>query len=319
MPRKLIIFGNGLGMALDPNHFSLANALSEIWDTDGVLSDGQKELICRCTGRQDAPEGEHELDSLHLAVTSCETLGRIGSGRVHWLSDEGQQFSVMTARYIHKVATYLHNYNGNLPEAFVDPLVQFVKDTKSHIATLNYDKLLYSSFIDNEIFSGYNGYLIDGMVDHGFSADNLERLYDRDFGYYLHLHGSPLFINSNGGIKKLPRDQLTLDDKRIGRHIVLTHVKHKPEVIAASDALSTYWGYLRFCIAESNEIILFGYSGLDTHLNVMIRPYLKEKKLTIVEWEGAGDSQDRNMYWKQKLGKAPHLVQLANITEFNDW
>lgn len=319
MPRKLIIFGNGLGMALDPDHFSLANALRKIWETDGILSDDQKELICRCIGRSHAPEGEHELDSLHLAVTSCETLGKIGLGRVHWLSEEDQQFPVMTARYIHKVATYLHNYAGELPVEFIQSIVKFVKETKSHVATLNYDKLLYSSFIENDVFNGYDGYLIDGMIDQGFSADNLERYYDHDFGYYLHLHGSPLFINNNGCVKKLSRDQLTLEDERIGRHIVLTHVKHKPEVIAASDALSAYWDYLRFCLAESEEVVLFGYSGLDTHLNVIVRPYLKENKLRVVEWTGAGNRQERINYWKQKLSKDLNLVQLDNVTEFDDW
>ncbi|MCK4705823.1 MAG: hypothetical protein KAT90_10100, partial [Gammaproteobacteria bacterium] len=224
-------------MALDPNHFLLANALSEVWEKDEVLSADQKELICKCTGREGAPEGEHELDSLHLAVTSCETLRNIGSGRIHWLSDDGQQFPDMTAQYIHKVAVQLHNYDGELPVEFVEPLVQFVNDTKSHIATLNYDKLLYSSFIDNGVCSGYDGCLVDGMIRNGFSADNLERRYGRDFGYYLHLHGSPLFMSdNNGGIIKLPRDELTLEDEMIGRHIVLTHVKHKPEVILASDA-----------------------------------------------------------------------------------
>ncbi|MFZ6773714.1 hypothetical protein ACO0LB_13440 [Undibacterium sp. SXout7W] len=44
MPRKLVIFGNGLGMAIDPVHFSLQPALEEIWERDNFLSNAQKQL-----------------------------------------------------------------------------------------------------------------------------------------------------------------------------------------------------------------------------------------------------------------------------------
>lgn len=318
MSRKLIIFGNGLGMALDPNHFSLTKALEEMWEYEGLLTDVQKELIQRCTGSENAPEGEDELDDLHLAITSCKTLQRIGSGEVDWLSEYGQEFPEITAKYIHKVATYLHNYEGDLPESFAEPLIQFIKRTKSHVATLNYDKLLYSSFIDYEIVKGYNGFLVDGMVSSGFASENLERKFNRDFGYYLHLHGSPLFMNNGTTIKKLTMGALNLDDDNVGKHIVLTHVKHKPEVIAASYALSTYWDYLRFSLSEVQEVILFGYSGLDEHLNKLLRPYNKDIK--IIEWIGSpGNEAERKRFWKSELGTVPTLIQLEDITTFTDW
>lgn len=319
MSRKIIIFGNGIGMALDSNHFSLTSALADVWDMQSVLVDTQKKLIGRSINRAGAPNGEEELDTLHLAVTACTTLNNISSGRIHWLSDDGKGFPVMVARYIHKVATRLHNYDGSLPDAFIEKLVKFVKATKSHVATLNYDKLIYSSFIENDVFNGYNGYLIDGMWDSGFDPENLERLYERDFGYYLHLHGSPLFINSGGKVKKMSRDNLTIEDERIGRHIVLTHVKHKPEVIAASDVLSAYWGYLRFALSEVEEIILFGYSGIDEHLNELIRPYTKKSKVKVVEWSGSGTKPAREAFWKDILGGNISLFRLDNILEFGDW
>lgn len=115
MPRKLLIFGNGLGMAINPDHFSLANALEAIWSNNNVISSIQKDLIGRCIDSAGAPESEDELDKLHLAVTSCEILNKIGRGRRHWLTDDGQSFPVMTAQYIRKVATLLHNYVGELP------------------------------------------------------------------------------------------------------------------------------------------------------------------------------------------------------------
>lgn len=48
MDRKLIIFGNGLGMALDPKHFSLQRALQDVWDEKDFLFAKQKELIEHC-------------------------------------------------------------------------------------------------------------------------------------------------------------------------------------------------------------------------------------------------------------------------------
>ncbi|WP_323970050.1 DUF4917 family protein [Aeromonas veronii] len=319
MARKLIIFGNGLGMALDPNHFSLRIALEDIWNKENFLTWEQRRLIERCLGRAGAPEGEHELDTLHQAVTYCKALNRIGEGDVHWLTEDGQNFPDITAKYIHKVATKLHNYDGELPEQFEENLVDFIRETRSHVATLNYDKLLYNSFLDNDIFNGYSGYLVDGMLDQGFSSDALERRFGRTFGYYLHLHGSPLFINRNQEILKLSRNQLTIDVDEASEHIVLTHVKHKPSVIAASRALSTYWDYFQFAISEAEEVILFGYSGLDKHLNLLLRPYLTTKPIRVIEWSGAGQQDERDRYWRATLNRATTVVRLDNITDFTDW
>lgn len=319
MARKLIIFGNGLGMALDPAHFSLNRALTEIWNRPDFLTDAQKQLIERCLQRQGPPEGEHEMDTLHQVVTYCKALTHIGEGDVHWLTEDGINFPDITAKYIHKVATELHNYENFLPHQFEDSLVQFVKNTRSHIATLNYDKLLYNSFIDNGIFDGYSGYLVDGMLGSGFSSDALERRFGNRFGYYLHLHGSPLFYNWNDNVYKCSRAELTLNEDEASEHIVLTHIRRKPSVIAASSVLSTYWKYLQFTLHESQEIILFGYSGLDDHLNMLIRPYLNSKPLRVIEWSGAGEQNARETYWQNLLGCRVTVTRLDNITEFIDW
>ncbi|GGY53777.1 hypothetical protein GCM10011297_28080 [Bacterioplanes sanyensis] len=306
-------------MALDPDHFSLTTALEDIWNKENFLTPEQKQLIERCLGRTGAPKGEHELDTLHQAVTYCKALNRIGQGDVHWLTEDGRGFPEITAQYIHKVATKLHNYDGNLPDQFENNLVNFIKNTRSHVATLNYDKLLYNSFIDNDIVTGYDGYLVDGMLNSGFSPDALERKYDKKYGYYLHLHGSPLFVNDGQQTSKLSRNQLTVDRNEASEHIVLTHVKHKPSVIAASHVLSTYWDYLQFALSEADEIILFGYSGLDKHLNLLLRPYLTAKSIRVIEWDGAGQQDERNRYWSATLGHTAEIVRLENVTDFINW
>lgn len=42
MPRKTLIFGNGLGMALDARHFSLTDAMAAAWADPFALPDVQK-------------------------------------------------------------------------------------------------------------------------------------------------------------------------------------------------------------------------------------------------------------------------------------
>ena len=322
MTRKALVFGNGLGMALDPGHFSLSNAIQHVWGHPDILSDDERLYIEQClpgvTGR--APEGEHELDILHVAVTACGFLRGLSGDDVEWLSDDGQEFPNTIARFVHKVATKLHNYEaGELPEDFIAPLCVFLMDSKSHVATVNYDKLLYGEMVDRGVLHRFE-YLVDGMWDGGFERGNLERLHGNDFGYYLHLHGSPLFVNSVNPVKK-QRHELTIGSGFVGRHIVLTHVKHKLSVISSSVVLSAYWDYLDFSLSESEEIIVFGYSGDDVHLNQKLKLYTNDpsRSTRIVEWSGSGDAAVRTRFWKRKLGDHIDLIQMDNILEFSDW
>src|SRR5690606_1730386 len=150
MDRKLLIFGNGLGMAIDANHYSLTNALNTVWSDDTLWN-----------------------NTVH---------------RDHWLSNYGQEFTAATQEYIHTVASYLFDSSNTLPINFKNALIDFIKNTNSHVATLNYDKLLYDEFIKEEICKGYSGYLVDGFYDTGFKPSNIERHFRRNFGYYMHLH-----------------------------------------------------------------------------------------------------------------------------------
>lgn len=321
MPRKLIVFGNGIGMATDPVHFSLANALADVWNHPTVLTPAHKKLICRCTGSGGTPpEGEGELDLLHQAVAACSVLDNIGAGDIHWLSDDGRQFPYAIERFLHKVAVRLHDYNGAVDVDFLNSLASFIFNTKSHIATLNYDRIIYSYLIDSGVLAGYSGALVDGIVNEGFREERLYRKYGNSFGYYLHLHGSPLFMEHLGTIYKLQRHQLSLDMDQHGSHVVLTHVSHKPSVIGRSYLLSTYWKYLGVCLAEAEEIVVFGYSGDDLHLNAMLGAYANSKPFRIVEWDGAGPEYSRPWFWSQRLGiPDPQIQRLSNITDFRDW
>jgi hypothetical protein len=326
MPRKTLVFGNGLGMALDHAHFSLTNAMANVWADPVAVTPPQKELISQCLGGNGAiPQREDQLDPLHLVISACKTLAGINRSQgmdVHWLSPEGQQFPLAVGNYIHKVATRLHMYGGGLPPEFLGPLVDFVRRTRSHVATLNYDKLLYGAFLDAGLMADYfNTTLVDGMMGDGFSSEAMARRYGNTFGYYLHLHGSPLFFDHHGIARKRDRHQLNPFSPEGSDHIVLTHVRHKRSVIGASAVLSAYWNYLNFCLNESEEIIVFGYSGDDVHLNDVIAAYAQSRHVVVVEWNGAGtNDQQRHWFWTQKFKTTNlHHWYLPNILAFTNW
>ena len=206
MTRQTLIFGNGLGMALDPNFFSLDQAIGRVWEAEGVLDPKSKVLIRQCLVQDedtDRPHGEADLDNLHLVVSACDFLGRTGAGEIHWLSEYGRRFPLAVRRFIYKTAHHFHQRDFGLPLDFTVPLADFIHETNSHVATLNYDNLLYQPMIEARVLDGYNGALVDGLISSGFREENLERKFGRRFGFYMHLHGSPLFVDRDEKIIKL--------------------------------------------------------------------------------------------------------------------
>lgn len=318
--RKTLIFGNGLGMALDPPLFSLDEAIGRAWEGEGIFDSETRGLVRCCLiddGDMERPHGEDDLDALQLVVSSCDFLDRMSQGGAHWLSLHGQQFPAAVRKFLYQTALQFHQREVVLPVEFVGPLAAFLHETQSHVATLNYDNLLYQRMIEAHVLNGYGGALVDGMLSTGFAPENLERKWGRTFGYYLHLHGSPLFVDQDDTVRKLMQGELGGDDV-VGSHIVLTHVKHKPTVIAASPLLQSYWQHLELALAESEEVILFGYSGLDTHLNELLERRAPES-VRVVEWVGAGERGERAEFWTRALGKEPNLRQMDSILDFVEW
>ncbi len=319
MSRKTIIFGNGLGMALDAGYFTLDRAIGLVWEKEELLADVSKELIVNClpegVGR---PHGEDELDVLQMALSACDLLNAIPGSRIHWLSENGQQFPNAVRQFIYHTALQFHQSRHVLPDTFLTPLVAFVNETNTHIATLNYDNLLYQPLIERKVLDGYSGALVDGLPDTGFDLEHLERKFGRAFGYYLHLHGSPLFVDRAGTIVKLKQGELFEHSDRISSHIVLTHFRHKATVISASDVLTGYWSKLAEALSESVEILLVGYSGADMHLNSLLLS-TNTVPVRIVEWDNAGKPKERSEYWNALLARDVTLVRKANILEFDEW
>lgn len=315
--RKALIFGNGLGMALAPQRFNLSQVMHDVWNIAHFLTAEDKRLISLTLGNEGAiPQSEDQLDVLHQAVTACKTLNRILSPSLHWLTENGQRFPTAVSKYIHMVASRLHLTDADLPVEFTTSLSNFIQQTNSHVATLNYDKLLYGAFVDQGILAGYNGSLVDGITNQGFNPANLERMYGRNFGYYLHLHGSPLFYtNAEGQILKLQRHEISTFTANPSEHIVLTHVAHKRSVISASPILTIYWHYLHRALQEANQIVVVGYSGQDVHLNELIAMYGAYKPIRVIEW--AGNYNINRLFQWQTVFKTRN-IQLDHYTNILD-
>lgn len=320
MPRSTILVGNGIGLALDAHYFSLRTGLSEVWNNTDHLTAAHKNLILSAiegTSENNPPQSEDQLDILHFAIIATEFLCNLEVSGDSWVSDAAEQLPSAFRKYIHEVARYFHRSQIPLPFDFVTSLASFIRDTKSHLATLNYDNLLYDALIESGILDGYDGSLIDGFRRNGFSEQNMDRHNPERLGWYLHLHGSPLYIENEKMMGQAARSFLEPSDEC---HIVLNHVTHKPAIISASRILSEYWRRFAKALDESSKIYIFGYSGLDPHVNNMIQQYKSEKELCIVEWEGAGELRERRQFWKSATCHAEiELVRLENILDFCNW
>jgi len=317
--RSTVIIGNGIGQALDSEYFSLSRGLECVWSSTDHLSMGHKSLIISAITEAtiDAPpSSEKQLDKLQLAIVAIEYLNSFTINDASWVTEPAQELPQAFKKFVHEVALHFHRSAHSLPDDFTDPLSDFIARTKSHIATLNYDNLLYDALLASGVLDGYSGSLIDGFQRSGFDEDNMDRFNTKRFGWYMHLHGSPLYIGNRKAMG-IHRDFLDPDENS---HIVLTHVEHKKIIIESSPILSTYWRRLDKAIRESKKIIIFGYSGLDTHLNERVQSYKNEKELLVVEWSGEGTKDERIEYWKEVTHfDNLSLVQLDNILEFVDW
>lgn len=321
MPRSTIIFGNGLGMAIDSQYFTLKSGLQWVWNKSDHFKADQKRLVASAIRlrKDEYPKSEEQLDHVQLAITASNFLRSFESREwgVKWLSDESRGFPEAFRRFVHEVGWYFHDSRKEVPDKFGNSLSHFIKHTKSHVATLNYDNLLYDFFHKTKVLNGFD-LLLDGFLSEGFQIANLGRHYPNRQGWYLHLHGSPLYTGNN---KKMGPERARFEPNEAS-HIVLTYLEHKPTVIDSSHILKEYWNCLLAAFKESEKVILFGYSGEDKHLNEKIAQHCSRragKSIIVIEWEDSGAYKEREAEWKKRLDDCEILLRhLPNVLEF-DW
>jgi hypothetical protein len=313
-----LFFGNGLGRAIDNNYFSLGSGIANVWNNTSapfvnVLTQNEKLAILNClpliNGQTPVmPQNESELLALQLILNSCKRIEAYHRTPNQILSNIGLNLSKTVEFLIRNVAFYFHGYNIQIPGStnrtfvtFYNCLHQFIVANSTHVATTNYDNILYQNFITNNIFSNLfaTTRLVDGFTGQGnlvFDEDNLERKNNNNFGWYLHLHGSPLFYTDmNHKINKLNAGNAQTALRNFNfpgyfEHIVLNHFSLKPNIISSSTLLNTYWEYFVRALIESHRLVVFGYGGADVHINKVIENWISEtskinnvnKKLVVV-------------------------------------
>ena len=334
MKRKFILFGNGLGRALDNDFCCLERGLQEAWDSD-VLSEPQKAVVHSCLREQvieselSAPTSEEELGDLQRVLNSCDTILEF-ENRVQddgWLTESGIEFPKAIRQYFHRTACNFYNSDKRLPKDFQDCLRGFVIENGPHVATLNYDDLLYDCFADTDVFNKIH--LRDGFFKKKFDFEKAEKWYDpkRAEGWFFHLHGSPLFINVNGQPNKINRSDFTNFVGNESTHLVLTNVRYKRSAIGSSEILSAYWKKLQEIIYEVSEITLVGYGGADTHLNdyIGIAAGLMDIPVRIIERTSGDSDAARQKFWHKKFVANSKVeadikvIQMEDILKFQDW
>jgi hypothetical protein len=322
-------------MAIDPHAYDLTGGLLDVW-TQGPLTEIQRSLISSCLpDGEGEPRSEEHLGTLQVVVAACETLLEVRpTAGEHWLTSIGKAFPNAVHRFAFEVAKKMYmarntntsseNFNKlyKLPTKFLDDLSEAIQSSMSHVATLNYDGLLSQDFEKRGLMGSDFSILRDGFIDGIFHRQNLFRPHERG-GWYLHLHGCPLFsTNSKGQFRKLSPKSLLIENgslKYVGQHIVLTHAQHKMSIIQGSHILDTYWEFLNLAINRCSEILIFGYSGNDIHLNRIIAQGRGERSIRVVEWLGAGKRENRIRFWSDQLGGGVDLIQKEDVLTFDDW
>jgi hypothetical protein len=317
--RNTIIFGNGLGMALDNEYFLLESGLKTIWNTSDNLTEDHKRLIRTALPDPNCeyPKSEEMLADIQLAIFASQILKVIEKGKEEWLSEKSRGLIPAFKKYVHQVGMYFQAGNHELPKKFTYPLSQYLKKTRSHIGVLNYDDLLYNALISTNILNGYYGTLIDGYSNCEFNPKSLDKYRKYDLGFFLNLHGSPLFVG-NRKVYGKEKKNLEANDES---HIVLTHSKYKQNIILQSEILSEYWRRLEEALNESEKLVLFGYSGKDDHLNILICTHFKQKEISVIEWDDGDDLSLRENYWGRQLDREMknNVMRMSDILGFTDW
>jgi hypothetical protein len=324
--RKTLVFGNGLGMAIHPQVFDLRTVMEKVWKSPTTLSDDERELIRSCLPDPTAemPESEADLGKLQEVVDACAVLRTINVEGRHWLTEEGKRFPSAINSYAWEVSKLIYieseKEENRPPKAFCDSLMSFLIKTSSHVATLNYDYLLAGIISSN---ANLKKMFKTGVSMRGsdFSREKLFRDDEDRQSWYLKLHGSPNYlVNESGKLVSATAvaRPASIKESGLSPAVILTHAVHKTSAIRKFEILTTYWEFLERAIDESDEVVVFGYSGNDIHLNSIIS-LADEKPKRVIEWLGSGTKKDRESFWVEQLGRRTKLVQMENILKFRDW
>lgn len=317
-----ILIGNGLGMAVDPNHFRIDAGLNHAWTNLPLeQQDRIKNLI---TDKSDL-NSEEQLDKHYAVIQACLMLNKIEShSNLEWLHPNAKQFPENFRSFIADTAWYFFDYvctdavKSSQLDKFIENLKTYISKNNTHLATLNYDGLIYDRIVNSEIMNLSGGRLIDGfhVRQGGFHPSHLS---GDNRNYYLHLHGSPLFysdfekdIVNKDSYKTYANNKANIDYLR--EHLILCKTSLKLSRISNSPLLNSYWDFFKSSLLQSQRIILIGYSGNDLHVNAEIANARGGREIFVVEYsDQAMGKREREIDWGAKLQVGNNYFNDGNL------
>jgi hypothetical protein len=102
--RSILITGNGIGLALDPDFFSLQNGLESVWKNTEHLSNEHKDLILSAiegTTDELPPSSEDQLDKLQVAIVATQFLSDFEVSGTPWISEPAKELPSTFRKYIY--------------------------------------------------------------------------------------------------------------------------------------------------------------------------------------------------------------------------
>lgn len=305
MSNCTFLIGNGINRAVCNESFKLESGMKKAWlnvseDIRTIISDTLKNKIP--TTEEELAEIQAQIFTILSIQNDLESLHKLIKEKLnlHLVEIKENYFS-----YLFAIAKYFYNLsfcelNKEKFITFSGNFSEFIKRNGStHVATLNYDCMLYGEFLENGILKEdyEKTYLVDGFLKNGFQEDNLEPKYGHNFGWYLHLHGSPLYYTDGNIIRKSTRNDALTENIEKRNHIVLCSQKQKSDLIKHSNLLEKYFNFFKIAISQSKHIIVIGYGGKDEHINNVIKEYGKTANIVVIE-RNQGETEE---YWKNKL------------------
>lgn len=363
-----VLVGNGLGMALDSKYFTLEAGMKSAWDKmkeEGGVDSTTFQKALKAFLDEKVPENEDDLQKFHetlITLLKIESLGKqIPEEIMKVIHPEAHNFKTSYREYILHVAAHFYNYDvkiyndpfvfgsieilNGIPQAsrspfekFIEKFTNFIKGKFEsggivHVATLNYDGLLYREFINSKIISRTGGSLFDGVSTKvGLNRKVLDWT---GKGRYLHLHGSPMFYNDSDRFYSNSDSSIRKDSEENGRnafkpfviddkfrpHIVLCHSTQKEPYINRSELLRTYFEYFEKSLIQS-DLLIIGYSGKDLHVNKAIRDLRKKSSepliVKVVEYKDPNYQEgQRQLFWEERLGADVNYEALSSILDYD--
>ncbi len=309
-------------MAIDPSHFSLYEAMQSVWNDQKVLSPTHRELIGAClpSSSEEGPKSEEDLQLLQEVTAACILLNGIRTDKYHWLSPHGISFPDSVLGFTYLVADRICRFEFTAQKSsvswsqFREKLRGFLIRERPHVVTLNYDDLVGEIISSEPLLSDLYK---SGFVNGRFARKNLIRSSDeKECSWFLKLHGSPYIYTAKDNSIRVSSRTHEEDINTSTMHLVLSHVSKKEILIDASPLLREYWDFFTIALRDSEEILIIGYSGNDTHLNHLLRnnPNLKVR---LVEWVGAGGQAVRRKFWEDTVGRGFDYVPMEDILDFD--